>query len=280
MSGAGAATGAAFALGEAISPWVLKKIKRAAGSALTGAAKRKFDDAFAYIMNEQPIKFRKTQYARLPRYQRGMERVTGVYGRFRPTFGKELKFFDSIIANNLAINEWKSLQGITQTLNVVGKGNDPNQRIGRNFIMRSLQFRFKITMADSVDELTYRIILVWDKQCNGEIPKKEDIFQESGPSDQAWASYRNLANISRFEFLWDKTYTFNAQANRSPPATAQVSTNDTYYKKVNIKVEMSGTGPVATVTEINDNSLTLWSCTSNSFPTTPISGKFRIRFTG
>jgi len=227
-------------------------------------------------INARTTKFKRMTGQRLPLYQKGHQRVAGFYGRFKPTFGKELKFFDTIIDNFSTVDEWKPLHGLTVALNTVGRGTAPNERIGRNFTLRTLQYKFKILKDLGADEFTYRVVIVLDHQANGELPTKEDIWLTPGPGPSAWHSPRNLENISRFEFLWDKTYTLNAfTGNQSKTSTA-----DSYYKKITIKTEMSGTAGPSTITDIKDNSITMWACLSTPSFAARTTGTFRIRFTG
>jgi len=233
-------------------------------------------------INGRVTKFRRTQYPRLPRYKKGFERVSGFYGRFKSGFGKELKFFDSNINFNTVSDTWKPLQASTVSLNTIGRGTAPNLRIGRNFIMRSLNFRFFIDKTAETELLTYRIMIILDTQANGQNPTAAQIFAIPGPSINAWSSYRNLENISRFVVLWDKTYDLNSFT-QGPGQTAFAAhaKNDSYYKKIAIKTEMSGNDAVATITDIKDNSISLWACsTSPSTSSSKIVGTFRIRFTG
>ncbi len=226
---------------------------------------------------------RRGKGARLPRYQKGFQRVTGFYGRFKPTFGKELKFFDTNVNDaGSNTNSWHIAE-IGPTINLVGRGTGPNQRIGRNLVIRSLQFRYEVLKLSSIENAIYRFIVVLDKQANGTAPTGADIFVNGSTSSQTtWQQYRNLANISRFEILWDKTFALNSYSHDNALAVvAPHHETGTYFKKVNIPVEMSGTAEVATLADINDNAIHIFGCLK--FPTTGavhMHGTFRIRFTG
>ncbi len=284
MSGAAVFGGGAMAgatiLAERLTPWVYNQVKKAAGQTLTGATKRKFDQLLGMVSGQGPIKYRRTQYPRLPRFRKGYERVSGFSGRFKPTqFGKELKFFDTkVVALGTISQTWLRIAAI----NLVGRGTGPNQRNGRNFIIRSLQMRFKIRKNEGFDEDTVRIVVVLDRQTNGDNMTQQQLWQDTGDTNANWRSYRNLENISRFEILWDKTYTLNAYTAISGSEKI-TSLADTYYKKVNIKVEMSGTSGTATITDIKDNSIHVWACSERNpefVQAINFRGTFRIRFTG
>ncbi len=272
-----AAMGGAFALGEQITPWLGKQIKKAAGRALTGAAKRKFDQ-YIGMLTQGPTKYRRTQGPRLPRFQKGYERVSGFYGRFKPSFGKELKFFDTEVSTTLNAN-WQ----VGNVVSTIGRGTGPNQRIGRNFTIRSIQMRYQLIKPAGLDQATFRILVILDRQTNGATFNGNAIIVDGDAfDDTTWRGYRNLENISRFEILWDKTIDLNAESHDNALTTiAPTTISGTYYKKVNIKVEMSGTAEVATLSDIKDNSIHVRQCSSNS-PADNVLFKytFRIRFTG
>lgn len=227
-------------------------------------------------LNGKVSKFTRMKGKRLPLYKKGYERLSGFYGKFKPAFGKELKFFDTIINISDTNHLWKPLH--INALNSVGRGTDPDQRIGRNFTTRTIQFKFRIEKIDLISTLTYRIVVVLDRQANGEVPNAAQIWLNPGPTTSAWHSPRNLENIERFEFLWDKTYTLDAMSGGS--SGRAVSIADSYYKKIHLKTEMSGTAGPATITDIKDNSITLWACTNTSAANAVTTGTFRIRFTG
>ncbi len=275
----GAATaGAAEALGDYFGPRAYKMLKKAAGRALTGAAKRKFDQLLGEISSQGPMKYRRTQGPRLPRFRKGFERVSGFYGRFKPAFGKELKFLDSKVSTNLNAN-WTPGEAVS----LVGRGTDPNQRIGRNFTIRSIQMRYQVIKPAGLDQASFRILIVLDRQTNGEGFTGAQLMTDGDDqNDTTWRAYRNLENISRFEILWDKTIDLNAESHDNALTTiAPTTITGTYYKKVNIKVEMSGTAGPASFTDVKDNSIQVKHCASNS-PADTVLFKytFRIRFTG
>ncbi len=209
-------------------------------------------------------------------FSKGRDRISGFYGRFKPTFGKELKFLDTLTDEEaFLINKWS----LVSTVMLVGRDTGPSDRIGRNFTIRSLQWRFNIVKQIGIPSVTIRVAVVHDKQSNGKVPTQEDIWviQPSGLTQPQWQQYRNLENISRFEILWDKTYTLDAWTGNQSPT----SINDTYYKKVNIKVEMSGTSGPATMLDVKDNSIHVFAIQS-LVTANPVHlhGTFRIRFTG
>ncbi len=229
-------------------------------------------------INKRVSKFRRRQFTpRLPRYAKGLERVTGVYGRFKPSFGKELKFKDFNFTALGIRDAW--INGVLVSL--IDKGTGPTERIGRNYTIRSLQFRFSIKKVSTISNAIVRVVIILDKQTNGESFTGEDLFVDGiTAAATTWTRYRNLENISRFEILWDKTYYLDAKSRTGSGAIASSQIVDSYYKKVNIPVHMKDTTP-STLTDIQDNSIVVLFC-GDLVGTTDLTwkGTFRIRFTG
>ncbi len=229
-------------------------------------------------INGRVGKFRRHRHGRLPRIRKGYERIAGFYGRFKPTFGKELKFRDTAF-NSIPIRDsWN----IRDFISLVDKGTGPKQRIGRSYTIRSLQFRFHITKISTFSRAVVRMLIIWDKQTNGESFTGDQLIVDGLLStNRTYSQYRNLENISRFEILWDKTWVLNATTRTTGGTPASNSISDSYYKKIAMRVEMKDTSGAATVTDVNDNSIVVMLCgdqSDNSALT--LTGTFRIRFTG
>ena len=90
-----------------------------------------------------------------------------------------------------------------------------------------------------------------DKQANGATAGVTDILE----TDQ-FLSFNNLANKSRFRTLMDRTYSMNSTAGGGDGTTedyTEFQLNDSFYKKVNIPIEFSGTA--GTIGEIRSNNI-------------------------
>jgi len=265
--------GGAFALGEAVLPWLDKILYTAGTSVITQVAKRKIADMLGYTA-KQPRRKRRRYKSMMPTYRKGFDRVGGFYGRFKPDFGKELKFFDTITTNLPVLDDWSAGVGVS----LIGKGTGPSVRVGRALTIRSLQMRLKVSKDVGVQALVVRIIVLLDKQTNGENFSPNDVWLNGGTSSTTtWSAYRNLEFVDRFEILWDKTYTFNSRSD----ANGKTTIADSYYKKINIPMLIGGTADTAfaPIADIQTNNIYVAQC-ADTPSDSKISYSFRVRFTG
>jgi len=58
------------------------------------ATKRKLQEMLGLRAKQRGYKRRRI--GGYPKYRKGYERLSGFYGKFKPAFGKELKFFDTL----------------------------------------------------------------------------------------------------------------------------------------------------------------------------------------
>ena len=122
------------------------------------------------------------------------------------------------------------------------------------------------------DNDTARIILFWDKQCNGATAGVTDILESA-----QYNSFNNLANKGRFKILMDKRYTLNYMTGIGTAGDQDYSAvfkHGSYYKKCNIPVEYDST--TGAITEIKSNNIGVLLIPSNG--TSGFNSKFRFRF--
>ncbi len=187
----------------------------------------------------------------------GYERVSGYYGRYS-TAGSagtgELKFFDLdvddstvAVGGTIAVN----------TINNIGQGVTESERIGRKCTIKSVSWRYRITLPTQVSGSAtsdqVRVILYLDKQCNGAAAVATDILEVA-----SLQSFNNLANKSRFRTLHDKIYNLVSPSGSGRGATDTLAfgedmTSDALYKKVNIPIEFDST--TGAITEIRSNNI-------------------------
>lgn len=183
----------------------------------------------------------------------GYSRTSGYYGRFAQ--GRELKFLDVTI-NDGIIASGGTIQN-SGTVNVISQGAGENQRIGRKATIKSIHWKYRVILAAlnggaaPQKSDTIRMIFYLDKQCNGVTAQPTDILESATTH-----SFRNLANIGRFQILFDKTYAMNplaievdAVGNNSSAVTKEGSWN----KACNIPIEYNATD--GTIGEIRSNNL-------------------------
>ncbi len=188
-------------------------------------------------------------------FRDGYDRVGGFYGRFSGSMGGgELKFKDLTLADAVVA----TAGSIAGSLNLIAQGVTEQERIGRKCTIRSLQWRYEVTLpevdaagtpspADSI-----RVILFIDKQANGATAAITDVLETA-----ALQSFKNLANQNRFVILMDKLHNIEYKGLSSDGAgvSSQAFVVHQYnmYKKCNIPLEFSGA--TGAITEIRSNNL-------------------------
>ncbi len=160
----------------------------------------------------------------------------------------------------------------TLTMVDIKQGVGEKERIGRKCTITNIYIRLTvewITIVSAGGSLTplqgherIRIILFWDKQCNGAAANFVDILE----SDKI-NSFRNLANNKRFVILYDKTRDFSAQWIAAGDGTAndEAICHREYSwkitKKVFIPIEYNST--TGALSEIRSNNIGLYAWSSN-----------------
>ncbi len=211
----------------------------------------------------------------------GRTRVGGYYGRYSGSGGRgtgELKFHDIDIDDaTVAING--TIQN-TGTINIIPQGVTEKQRIGRKCTIRSINWRYQLTIGNQNDLAvalagdTFRVILYQDTQCNGATATVAGILETDD-----FQSFRNLANSSRFVILMDKTHVLNYAAAGADSSTtfAQVAVtrNYSFFKKCSIPLEFDST--TGALTEIRSNNLGVL-IMSDAGAVGTFESKMRLRF--
>lgn len=237
----------------------------AARPSLAQGRKRQAGASFA----TQGAGFKKGRSAAwVPRYQsRGRKAVAN----------GEMKFHD-VDVDDAAIAQNGTIQN-AGSVNLIGQGVTESTRIGRKCTIQQIGYRFQMTMStqaaitNSAD--TVRVILYEDKQCNGATAAITDILQTDD-----FQSFNNLNNKSRFRTLMDRTYDLNAGAgagNGTANDTGPVELHDSFYAKVNIPLEISGTDASPDITTIRTNNLGVLLLSKNG-GVTVFESKLRLRF--
>jgi len=204
----------------------------------------------------------------------GVVRTGGAYDRFGSSSrGEELKYLDLVQAV-VGVNT----TGYLASLNPVAQGTGAQNRIGRKITIKSLQMKMGLLLGGSTStgstSEVFRVLLVWDKQCNGVLATRDDIL---GPS-ATYQSFQYLENGDRFKILRDNKYTLVKAAGVSVqaaytelPGTAAVPNGGgftspattsfwsearrdiNYYVKLNMPIEFSST--TGAITEVRSNNL-------------------------
>lgn len=157
---------------------------------------------------------------------------------------------------SLAPGEFKSVDvhaatAVTTTplvvlLNGIARGDDINERTGREVDMRSIQFSAQVRAATAtgVDQ-THRVLIVYDRQTNAAAPTMAQVCESA-----TIQAPRNLENRKRFSILFDEIYNLNAAAESG--SSRQIR----WYRHLN-HPETFNSGDAATVADITTGSVYL-----------------------
>ncbi len=186
----------------------------------------------------------------------GRDRVGGYYGRYRQGGGgAELKFHDVDLDDAVVANNGDA---VTPTINIIAQGVTESTRVGRKCTIRSINWKWRAVIpvvggAAGFQSDTLRIILFWDKQCNGGTVLDTDILET--PS---FLSFRNLANSGRFIILCDKSVNLNYLASAGDGAVndaSEMSRQGAFYKNCNIPIEYNNVANDGSLVTIRSNNL-------------------------
>ena len=225
-----------------------------------------------------------------PRARRGMQpgvsRTGGFYGRYRTTNryaqnggrGAELKFHDVDI-DDAVIASAGTIQtpglASSASCNTIAQGTTEVTRIGRKCVIRSINWRFQISLPAGVSSGNtadhVRVILYLDKQCNGAAAVVTDILEAAD-----FQAFNNLANKSRFRTLMDRRYDIagplSGDGTTLDSGFSQMT--DSLYKKVNLGIEFDST--TGALTEIKSNNIGVLLISSGGIA--GFASKMRLRF--
>lgn len=152
-------------------------------------------------------------------------------------------------------------------INGTGTGAGATGRIGRKFLMKSMQLRYQGVVGQ-----TTRCMIIYDKQTNGALPSLADIFATATGGFAEFSAMMNPAYVQRFVVLVDEQI--------DPFYATDIPISRAVYRKINLETEYFSVSG-GSITDIATGALYLVMAqqTSTSTPT-PI-GTFtsRIRFT-
>ncbi len=184
--------------------------------------------------------------------QRGFLREAGYYKAASGSSG-ELKFFDRTVDSN-GLSAAGIIIPTSGSLNIVVQGTDEVERIGRKIVIRSIMWRWLITVPQTLNPSdttsTVRLMLVLDKQCNGTIINPTDVTETAN-----FQSFNNLVNKGRFRILMDRMITVNSTSGTdTATGFGRASKPGSFYMKCAIPIEYSQ--PTGAMTSIRSNNLT------------------------
>ena len=140
--------------------------------------------------------------------------------------------------------------GVVVLLNGIARGDDINQRNGREVTMKSIQFTHQ-TSGGAADSFC-RFLIVYDRQSNGAALTAAMVLNLADV-----VSPRNLENRKRFKILHDRLYTVETAAN---PMSLKCGK---FYRRLRHPITFN-TGNAGTVADIATGSLYLIALGSNA----------------
>ncbi len=180
-----------------------------------------------------------------------------MYGVNKMKRNQELKFIDT--SNTVSINS----TGTVTPLTLSAQGNTTTQRVGLNISLKSLHFRIAVNLNASATFSNLRWILFRAKQTDGVVPSVNDVLQSvqyDSPAD----------NTNRADYWFIKEGIIALDA-------AHVLVGRKYFRKLNIKVQYSGS--TAVEASIKSNAIYLLLLSDEGTNTPAVDYYSRIRFT-
>lgn len=169
---------------------------------------------------------------------------------------------------SIAASPCDTTGGVT-LLNGLARGDDINQRNGREVLLKSIEIRLRnLVTAGTGTEQTHRVCIVYDRQSNGAAPTIADIL--SAPN----VLYpRNLENRRRFKILYDRAFTLNATGEPGGERFHK------FYRRLAHPVTFN-TGNAGTIADITMGSLYLITMGTNAPGATAgiCTGRCRVRY--
>lgn len=207
----------------------------------------------------------------------GYTQTGGYYGRYNRT-PSENKFFETSVTST-NVNANGSI--FSDSLNLIPEGTTESQRLGRKCTINSIHIKGELehpeltSLAQADNKV--RLILYLDKQCNGAAATVTNILETADVN-----SFRNLAEVGRFQILYDKTIAINANVTSAYNGTTIVEGTGAVIKhvginkKVNIPLEFSAS--TGAITELRSNNIGLLAI--STYTRTKLLYTCRVRFTG
>jgi len=205
--------------------------------------------------------------------------------------GVEEKNIDLLYTSVSIGTDWQALvpsgaiSSPWQTGIVQGDGDD--QRDGRRIQVKRVQIKGTIDRGNGVLETQTgapgiaRVILVWDKQCNGLASPVETIMIATGNAKQDTVSLRNPDFKDRYVILMDKTFVFQPDGAYYSTASGLAylgPASKVFSFSANVNIPTTYSGSTGVVGDITDNSIALFGVTAGF--TMYITANARLTFMG
>jgi len=252
--------------------------------------KRTYGTAFDGYSNKRLKRIRTTgvttrAIARGP--TRGYYRRVGLYRRFRGGqnlrngIAPELKFKDIAHTFGAAAIPVNGVLG--GSLILITSGTAPSTLVGRKMTLKNITIRGTITLPKDSDGAlsgtaitdVVRIMLVWDKQCNGAQAAVTDVISTASGVE----GLRNMEKSQRFQVLKEWLVNINSAMAYDPTNNVYVNSGFQkafkYNKKCNITIHYDDTAS-SVIADVQDNNIFLLAISNSG--AVRVSAQSRIRF--
>lgn len=222
------------------------------------------------------------------RAKRGYLRTGGFYGRFGSGmrrargFQVERKFLDAA-RSLVTVAETGTM--LINSHNVVPQGNTQSERIGRKITIKALHvkghYHLNSTAIFQQADQRIRLIFAVDKQTNGAAATLSEVLS-FGLASVEINAFRNLANVSRFDILYDRVFNLPNDAVFQDSAT----TGDTlpkswgfqFTKKMNLTIEYDASATTGVIATQRTNNIFAFAIAENADNLPSVEYIFRIRY--
>lgn len=225
---------------------------------------------------------RKQPYTKKRNYTPGFKSIGYKSANYAKPPRVEKKWFDTYnTGTTLAV---AGSTPIEPCLNLITQGAGESQMIGRRICVKSVEMKFDLMKeagtnanVDGVNNQdAYRLLLVWDRQCNGAAASWLDVMENND-----YYSERNLENSTRFTILkeWLGTMDQVVFADGTDYSSGRQLRAMKKFRKVNIDMEFNAEQTPGTrdITEVRTSNLLIIGASKRG--TITYQGRARVRYT-
>lgn len=214
------------------------------------------------------------------------QRTGGYIGRYKhslysdaPT-GNEHKFLDTHHADQVLEAVADNATTVFSSVVNIPAASGESGRAGRRVTIRAINIRFYFQMSsrDATSTLetvvggaVFRLLVVWDKQANGQAATYDDVTENAGDGLKL-LQFNNLSNKNRFHVLRDRFVTVMSRTTdeissglfQIQPTGSEIFS---LYKKCAIPIEYSGdSGALADISSNNILVFCIWNDSGSVLP--------------
>lgn len=172
--------------------------------------------------------YKKRKYNNVPKYKKQRSRPKKKWAPIKRPISSEVKFVDTYFPYQNGFSYFAGAYTNTgYALNSLYKGTGAYQRLGNKINLKSLQivgYIRKYAYDRVIQPTKLRILIVYDKQPNGDLPQIQQVIRGININGDALTNGQQMINQSyrdRFEIIKD--------IQRTVPGTAMIDNNPVLY---------------------------------------------------